>query len=65
MESIVYPGVVQVNVKLDPGNIACSNVTTDDTSCIVNITKDDNYTITIALRNDEGVTTETSHVDCE
>ena len=32
-EGVVYPGEVGVRVDLDPGDIACSGVTADDTSC--------------------------------
>ena len=30
---VEYPGEVEVIVELDPGNIVCSDVTTEDTSC--------------------------------
>ena len=55
-EGVVYPGEVGVRVDLDPGDIACSGVTADDTSCTVNITRDDNYTASLTLSNDVGST---------
>ena len=55
-EGVVYPGEVVVSVDLDPGDITCSGVTADDTSCTVNITRDDNYTVSLTLRNDVGST---------
>ena len=55
-EGVVYPGEVEVRVDLDPGDMACSGVTADDISCTVNITRDDNYTVSLTLSNDVGST---------
>ena len=55
-EGVVYPGEVEVRVDLDPGNMTCSGVTADDISCTVNITRDDNYTVSLTLSNDVGST---------
>ena len=65
-EGVVYPGEVGVSVDLDPGDIACSGVTAEDTSCTVKITRDDNYTISLTLRNDVGSTTPQENTfDCK
>ena len=55
-EGVVYPGEVVVSIELDPGNIVCSDVATEDTSCTVSITSDDVYTVSLTLRNDVGST---------
>ena len=55
-EGVVYPGEVEVRVDLDLGDMACSGVTADDISCTVNITRDDNYTVSLTLSNDVGST---------
>ena len=55
-EGVVYPREVVVSVELDPGSIACSDVTTDDTNCTVSITGDNVYTVSLTLRNDVGST---------
>ena len=52
----MYPGEVGVSVELDPGNIACSDVATDNTSYTAIITRDDVYTVSLTLRNDVGST---------
>ena len=57
---MVYPGEVEVRVDLNPGDMACSGVTADDISCTVNITRDDNYTVSLTLSNDVG---STQHVE--
>ena len=62
---MVYPGEVGVSVELDPGNIPCSDVTTEDTSCIASITRDDDYTVSLTLRNDVGSTPLIDLLDCE
>ena len=49
-EGVVYPGEVEVRVDLDPGDLACSGVTADDISCTVNITRDDNYTVSLTTQ---------------
>ena len=65
-KDVVYPGEVVVSVELDPGNIACSDVTTEDTSCIASITRDDVYTVSLTLRNDVGSTQAVVDMfDCE
>ena len=57
---MVYPGNVNVNVtvavdKNDTNDTTCSDVhTSTNTSCIVYITEDRNYTITLTLENDVG-----------
>ena len=51
-KDVVYPGERGVSVELDPGNIVCSDVTTEDTSCTAIITRDDVYTVSLTLRND-------------
>ena len=53
---MVYPGEVGVSVELDPGNIACSDVATEDTSCTAIITSDGVYSVSLTLRNDVGST---------
>ena len=55
-EGVVYPGEVEVRVDLDPGDISCSDVTADDTTCTVNITADEDYTVNLTLSNDVGST---------
>ena len=55
-EGVAYPGEVEVRVDLDPGDMACSGVTADDTSCTVNITRDEDYTVSLTLSNDVGST---------
>ena len=65
-EGVVYPGEVEVRVDLDPGDMVCSGVTADDISCTVNITRDDNYTVSLTLSNDVGSTQPVeSMFDCE
>ena len=53
---MAYPGEVVVSVELDPGNIACSDVATEGTSCTAIINRDDVYTVSLTLRNDVGST---------
>ena len=63
---MLYPGEVGVSVDLDPGDITCSGVTADDTSCTVNIDRDDEYTVSLSLSNDVGSTTPLENMfDCE
>ena len=65
-EGVVYPGEVGVSVDLDPGDITCSGVTADDISCTVNITRDDDYTVSLTLSNDVGSTQPVMAMfDCE
>ena len=52
MKGVVYPGTVGVSVVLNPGGIACSGVTAEDTSCVINITEDGVYSITVTLTNE-------------
>ena len=66
VEGVVYPGTVMVAVELDPGGIVCSGVTASDTSCTTNITRDDSYTVSLALSNDVGPTQPViTTFDCE
>jgi hypothetical protein len=51
---IVYPVEEKVNVKLIPGGAMCSGVAATATNCTASITKDDNYTVTLAISNDVG-----------
>ena len=37
-EGVVYSGEVEVSVDLDPGDIVCADVITENTSCTVNTT---------------------------
>ena len=63
---VEYPGEVEVIVELDPGNIVCSDVTTEDTSCTVSITDDDVYTVSLTLSNEVGSTQAALNTfDCE
>ena len=63
---VEYPGEVEVIVELNPGNIVCSDVTTEDTSCTVSITRDDVYTVSLTLSNDVGSTQAALNTfDCE
>ena len=55
-EGVVYPGEVEVSVELDPRDMACSDVTADDISCSVSITRDEDYTVSLTLSNDVGST---------
>ena len=65
-EGVVYAGELGVSVDLEPGDITCSDVTADDTSCTVTITRDDDYTVSLTLSNDVGSTTPVqSMFDCE
>ena len=62
---VVYPGPVNVSVVLNPGDIACSGVTAEDTSCVINITEDDVYSVTVTLTNDVGSTQAMVVFNCE
>ena len=62
---VVYPGAVDVSVVLNPGSIACSGVTAEDTSCVINITKDGVYNVTVTLTNDIGSTQDMMVFNCE
>ena len=54
--------VPDVSVVLNPGDIACS---AEDTSCVVNITKDGVYSVTVTLTNDVGSTEAMMVFNCE
>lgn len=62
---VVYPKTVDVSVVLNPGDIACSGVTAEDTSCVVNIVEDDMYSFTVTLTNDVGSTQDMIVFNCE
>ena len=62
---MVYPETVDVSVVLTPGDIACSGLTAEDTSCDVNITKDDVYSVTVNLTNDVGSAQDIMEFNCE
>ena len=62
---MVYPGAVDVSVVLNPGGIACSGVTAEDTRCVINITEDGVYSVTITLTNDVSSTQDIMVFNCE
>lgn len=45
--------------------IACSGLTTSDTSCVLTISQPDNYTLTVKLTNVVGTSSESASVDGE
>ena len=49
---MVYPGEERATAKLTPGGTICSDVKA--TSCIATISRDDNYTVSLTIRNDVG-----------
>ena len=62
---VVFPETVNVSVVLNPGDIACSGVTAEDTSCDVDIREDDVYSVTVTLTNDLGSTQARRILNCE
>ena len=63
-EGAVYPGEEKVKVELS-GETVCSRVTTTDTSCTTDTTRDGNYTVSLTLSNDEGSVSAVREFDCE
>ena len=61
----MYPGEVEVRVDLDPEAMGCSDVTADDTSCTVNITSDEIYTVSLTVTNDLNSAMTMEAFDCE
>ena len=51
---VLYPGEKEVNVVLDPGNIACLNEIENDMSCTVTIEEDGVYRVKITRSNQVG-----------
>ena len=62
---VVYPEVVDVDVVLNPGDIACSGVTPENTSCVANIIEDGVYSVTVTMTNDIGSTQAMRIFNCE
>ena len=61
---MVYPGVVNARVHLDPGDGTCSSA--DSTKCSATINSDDVYNVSLTLTNDVGPTQPKSDMfDCE
>ena len=60
----MYPGEEMVTVELS-GDTVCSRVTTTDTSCTTDITRDGNYTVSLTLSNDKGSVSAVREFDCE
>ena len=58
----MYPEVESVSAKLEPGNLNCP---VSNNSCIVNITKDDNYTVNVTSNNAIDSTTYQDSFECE
>ena len=63
--NVEYPGEVDVNVGLSPGDIFCSYVTVENSSCTVNITEDREYSIVISMENSVGTTVTVYPFKCE
>ena len=61
----MYPLVDEVSVTLSPGDITCSDVRIEDTTCTVSITADGDYTVTLSIRNAVGSTMASYKFDCE
>ena len=61
---MVYPGVLNASVHLDPGDGTCSSA--DGTNCSATITSDDVYNVSLTLTNDVGPTqSKLDMFDCE
>ena len=61
---MVYPGVVNASVHLDPGAVSCSSA--DSTNCTVTITSEGVYNVSLTLSNDVGPSQpELDMFDCE
>ena len=52
-EDMTYP---KISVSLDPGDVPCSDVDSDDTSCVAIIDKEDVYTVIFTLSDGSGST---------
>ena len=63
-EGVVYPGDVEVVLKLNNGPVICSDVTVADTSCTVTLPRDI-YNISITQSNDIGSTVDSASFDSE
>ena len=57
---VVYLGEEEVNVVLDPGNIACLNEIDNDMSCTATIKEDGVYRVKITRANEVGETVSNS-----
>ena len=63
---MVYPGDMRVSVEMFPAGVFCLNEFTQDTSCTVEITRNNLSRITITQSNDVGSTVnEFSMIDSE
>ena len=61
---MVYPGVVNASVHLDPGDVSCSSA--GGTNCTVTITSEGVYNVSLTLTNDVGpAQPELDMFDCE
>ena len=61
---MVYPGETKFNVVLDPGDIACLQMTKD--SCIVLLEEDGIYKVKVTQTNTVGATVNDSLIfNCE
>ena len=61
---MVYPGVVNASVHLDPGDGTCSSA--GSTSCSATITSEGVYNVSLTLTNDVGPSqTVLDMFDCE
>ena len=63
-EGVVYPGDVEVVLKLNNGPIICSDVTDANISCTVTLPRDV-YNISITQSNDIGSTVDSASFDSE
>ena len=63
---MVYPGEENVNVVLDPGNIACLNGIDNDAGCAATIKEDGVYRVKITRTNEVAITVNKSFTfQCE